>query len=231
MIQISNDVQYVIDRIFLDCATSRVKNLDICGEIDSTISKLDKTIYHRKAKNIINVPFGWKRDNLYVLKVRCYYFSYEITYLTDDILITIEEVAKDGRILTESNMSYSQKEILYESIMKDIAKIVKKHINEARSEEELTEEEANYLHGCCDDWVRQNFKKGDTIILIEEYDYDIEAYCIGHALLKRNGIFLDVRGYMDSMEEVLEPFDFNDDYILEFKTLSEFDKYVKSLEN
>ena len=102
--------------------------------------------------------------------------------------------------------------------MKDIAKIVKKHINEARSEEELTEEEANYLHGCCDDWVRQNFKKGDTIILIEEYDYDI-------------GIFLDVRGYMDSMEEVLEPFDFNDDYILEFKTLSEFDKYVKSLEN
>lgn len=121
---------------------------------------------------------------------------------------------------------------LYENIMYDLNETFnEKYLNEERDEDELTPEEDEYLHGRCDDWVRENFQKGDTIVLIEEYDYDIDAYCIGHALLKRNGRYLDVRGYMDDMEEVLEPFDFTDDDVLEFKSLAKFNKYVQSLEN
>lgn len=131
MIQLFNDVQQVLDRLFLDCVTSKVKKLDVCGEIDSAISKLDKITSHKKAKDVDNAPFAWKRDNMFVLKVRYYMFSYKISSLPQGVLVAVEEVAKNGQIITEKKcLSYSDKKTLYESIMKEVAVIVKRTINE-----------------------------------------------------------------------------------------------------
>lgn len=130
MIQISNDVQQVIDRIFLDCATSKVKKLDICGEIDTAISKLDKITFHKKAKDVDEAPFAWKREDLFLLKVRYYMFSYKILNLPQGILVTVEEVAKNGQIITEKEIiSYSEKKEIYESVMTVFAKALKCSLN------------------------------------------------------------------------------------------------------
>lgn len=91
-------------------------------------------------------------------------------------------------------------------------------------------DDVDYLHGDCQDWVIQNFKRGDLIVVIQEYDWDIEEICMAHSLLKRKGKFLDVRGYMDTMDEVLEEFDCDDSDVLYFKTLKEFKNYLDDMQ-
>lgn len=59
----------MLDRLFLDCVTSKVKKLDVCGEIDSAISKLDKITSHKKAfdADITNkeaIRLEWNRNNM-----------------------------------------------------------------------------------------------------------------------------------------------------------------------
>ena len=88
----------------------------------------------------------------------------------------------------------------------------------------------DYLHGDCQNWVIQNFKRGDLIVVIQEYDWDVECTCMAHSLLKRKGKFLDVRGYMDTMDEVLEEFDCDDSDVLYFNTLKEFKNYLDQME-
>lgn len=53
--------------------------------------------------------------------------------------------------------------------------------------------------------------------------------CMGHSLIYRNGKFVDVRGEMNTMEEVLSEFDFGDDDMLEFDTLEEFKNYLDDM--
>ena len=53
---------------------------------------------------------------------------------------------------------------------------------------------------------------------------------MGHSLIFRNGKYVDVRGEMDTMEEVLDEFDFTDDDMLEFETLDEFKEYLDEME-
>lgn len=89
--------------------------------------------------------------------------------------------------------------------------------------------EEDYLHGYCQDWVIENYQKGDKIIVFQEYDYDIDETCMGHSVLFRNGKYVDVRGEMDDVDEVLDEFDFTDDDVLEFKTLPAFKKYLKNM--
>ena len=52
---------------------------------------------------------------------------------------------------------------------------------------------------------------------------------MGHSVLFRNGKYVDVRGEMDDVDEVLDEFDFTDDDVLEFKTLPAFKKYLKNM--
>ena len=87
-----------------------------------------------------------------------------------------------------------------------------------------------YLHGNCQDWVIDNYQEGDTVVVIREYDYDIDETCMVHSLLKRDGKFLDVRGYMDDMDEVLEEFDCDDSDVLELDNLKEFKEYLDNME-
>ena len=88
----------------------------------------------------------------------------------------------------------------------------------------------DYLHGDCQQWVINNYREGDKIIVLQEYDYDIDETCMGHSLIFRNGKYVDVRGEMDTMEEVFDEFDFTDDDMLEFETLDEFKEYLDEME-
>ena len=64
-----------------------------------------------------------------------------------------------------------------------------------------------YLHGSCHQWVFDNFRPGDKIFVMTDYDYDIDDYALVHCGLIRNGKYLDVRGVMNSEQEVLDEFD------------------------
>lgn len=87
----------------------------------------------------------------------------------------------------------------------------------------------DYLHGSCQDWVISNYVKGDTIVVIQEYDFEIDTICMAHCVLKRNGYYYDVRGKLNNMEEVLEEFDCDDSDIIEFDNINEFKGYLKEM--
>ena len=52
---------------------------------------------------------------------------------------------------------------------------------------------------------------------------------MAHTLLKRNGRYLDVRGYMDSMEEVLDEFDCDDSDVITYDNLEDFEQYLDDM--
>ena len=108
------------------------------------------------------------------------------------------------------------KEIIYEQVMKEVSKNLKMIL------EEYDDDMCDWLHGDCHQWVINNYQIGDIILAIIEYDFDLDTDCLGHALIIRNGKYLDARGYMDTIEEVLEEFDFDADSTIKFKTLDEF---------
>lgn len=87
-----------------------------------------------------------------------------------------------------------------------------------------------YLHGNCHEWVINNYKEGDIIVVIQEYDYDIDTTCMAHCLLYRNGYYYDVRGKLNNIEEVLEEFDCDDSDIIDFNDINDFIKYLKEMD-
>lgn len=121
-------------------------------------------------------------------------------------------------------MNGNQQKYIYKNIILEIAKTVKQRINEL-----YENEEPDYLHGECQQWVINNFKPGDLIIVFQEYDYDIDKTCMAHSLIFRNNKYIDARGEMDDIEEVLDEFDCTDDDMLEFKTLKQFKTYLKNM--
>ncbi len=104
--------------------------------------------------------------------------------------------------------------------MKDIKTIIKESVEETLDE---------YLHGSCQEWVMNNYKSGDIIVVIQEYDYEIDCICMAHCLLYRNGYYYDVRGKLNDMEEVLEEFDCDDSDIIEFNNINDFIIYLKEM--
>lgn len=112
------------------------------------------------------------------------------------------------------------KEIIYEQVMKEVSKNLKMIL------EEYDDDMCDWLHGDCHQWVINNYQIGDIILAIIEYDFDLDTDCLGHALIIRNGKYLDVRGYMNTIEEVLEEFDFDADSTIKFYTLDEFKEWL-----
>jgi hypothetical protein len=88
----------------------------------------------------------------------------------------------------------------------------------------------DYLHGSCQKWVMNNYKRGDIIVVIQEYDYEIDCICMAHCLLYRNGYYYDARGKLNDMEEVLEEFDCDDSDIIEFNNINDFIIYLKEMD-
>lgn len=95
------------------------------------------------------------------------------------------------------------------------------HIDESK----LTEDD--YLHGFCYQWVFENYEDGDEIFVMTDYDPDIKDYALLHCGLMRDGKFVDVRGEMETKEEVLEPFDYSNELDIEILNLEEFKYFCR----
>lgn len=98
-----------------------------------------------------------------------------------------------------------------------------------RLNEDYNDEYEEFLHGNCHQWVIDNFRHGDIIVVIQEWDWEIGETCLAHALLKRNGRYLDVRGFMNTMDEVLEEFDCDDSDVLYYDKLEDFILYLEDM--
>lgn len=84
-----------------------------------------------------------------------------------------------------------------------------------------------YLHGFCHQWVLDNFRPGDKIFVMTDYDYDIDDYALVHCGLIRNGKYLDVRGVMNSEQEVLDEFDYGPELEIQIMDKKQFLEYCK----
>lgn len=62
--------------------------------------------------------------------------------------------------------------------------------------------------------------------MIEEVEWELDdALVVGHCVLIRNGRYLDARGFMDTMDEVLAEYDFDDTFTHTFDSLEKFIEY------
>ena len=76
------------------------------------------------------------------------------------------------------------------------------------------------LNGACQEWIIDNYQPGDKILVIEEVEWELDdALVVGHCVLIRNGRYLDARGFMDTMDEVLAEYDFDDTFTHTFDSL------------
>ena len=102
MVVTSEDVRNVLNRIYLVGIAYNGKPPKIYFDCIEAIENLDKSIENVYAKSLQNVPFAWKRDNMLVCKVGKYCFSYVKFNIGDEIIISVEEVAENGIIITEN---------------------------------------------------------------------------------------------------------------------------------
>lgn len=115
MVIISNEVENVLDRIFLVGIAYNGNIPTLYTKAKSAILNLDKTPSNVYASSVNNAPYAWKRDNLLVLVVGKLMFSYEKNTLKDgSIGIVVHEVAENGRIVTE--MQNRVKRVVTETI-------------------------------------------------------------------------------------------------------------------
>ena len=99
MVIISNEVLNVLNRIFLVGIAYKGRIPNIYGNIITKIENLDKSVMNVFASSVNNAPYAWKREDLLVLVVGKYMFSYE--KYEDENLVIVHEVAENGRIVTE----------------------------------------------------------------------------------------------------------------------------------
>lgn len=110
-----------------------------------------------------------------------------------------------------------------------IKESVRKVLQEIDTKPRLNEslEYDDYLHGSCHQWVLDNYMPGDKIFVITDYDYDIEDYALVHCGIYRDNQYIDVRGCMDDIDEVLEEFDYGEEMEVRIMSFSEFISYCK----
>lgn len=100
------------------------------------------------------------------------------------------------------------------------------------SEEELENLGSNlitYLHGKCDEWVLGNYKDSDKILVILEFDYNINRDCLLHCCLIRDGNFIDVRGETSNLDDVLDGFDYDEYSVLCCENKDSFKTILKRI--
>lgn len=109
MVLINNDVENVLNRIFLVGIGYNGKIPPLYAKARNKILQLDKTITSTNASAVNNAPFAWKRDKMLVLVVGNLMFSYRRkTARNSDVVIIVEEVAQNGKILTETKPNISR---------------------------------------------------------------------------------------------------------------------------
>ena len=102
MVIASNEVENVLNRIFLVGIAYNGQIPPLYTKAQTAILNLDKTVANVYASSVANAPYAWKRDNVLVLVVGKLMFSYfRKTNKNGDIIIVVDEVAENGQIVTE----------------------------------------------------------------------------------------------------------------------------------
>ena len=102
MVIASNEVENVLNRIFLVGIAYNGQIPPLYTKAQTAILNLDKTVANVYASSVANAPYAWKRDNVLVLAVGKLMFSYlRKTNKNGDIIIVVDEVAENGQIVTE----------------------------------------------------------------------------------------------------------------------------------
>ena len=99
MVITSNEVENVLNRIFLVGIAYNGQIPTLYAKARTSILNLDKTVANVFASSVNNAPYAWKRENLLVLVVGKYMFSY--SKFDDGNLVVVHEVAENKRIMTE----------------------------------------------------------------------------------------------------------------------------------
>ena len=117
MVITSNEVENVLNRIFLVGIAYNGQIPPLYTKAQTAILNLDKTVANVYASSVANAPYAWKRDNVLVLVVGKLMFSYlRKTNKNGDIIIVVDEVAENGQIVTEREKKI--KAIIRETIEK-----------------------------------------------------------------------------------------------------------------
>jgi hypothetical protein len=87
--------------------------------------------------------------------------------------------------------------------------------------------DADYMDGFCHRWVLDNFTDGDEIFVMTGYDPDTKDTCLIHCGLMRGGRFVDVRGEMESKEDVTGPFGEDDGIQFSILNMDEFKRFCE----
>ena len=97
--------------------------------------------------------------------------------------------------------------------------------------EEIQEKDKiNYLHGHCDEWVLENYQNGDTAVIWNEWNEELNKVCLIHCYIIRNGKYLDVRGETENIEDVKEGFDYwNDNATYYCKNIEEYKMMIRKI--
>jgi hypothetical protein len=99
MVIISHEVLNVLNRIFVVGIAYNRQIPTLYAKARTSILNLDKTVANVFASSVNNAPYAWKRENLLVLVVGKYMFSY--SKFDDGNLVVVHEVAENKRIVTE----------------------------------------------------------------------------------------------------------------------------------
>jgi hypothetical protein len=84
-----------------------------------------------------------------------------------------------------------------------------------------------YLHGNCEKWVIENYQEGDIpVAVLEDRESGVGLM---HSFLKRNGMFLDIRGETEDFGDVLEAFDYGEYRVVEYPNLQAFAKEMNDI--
>ena len=121
MVIVDGTIRNVLNRIFLVGIANSGKIPMLYSQAINALNSLDKTIASTNASAVNNAPFAWKRDKMLVLVVGNLMFSYRRkTARNGDVVVIVEEVAQNGKILTETKPNISR--IISETIDRDLEK-------------------------------------------------------------------------------------------------------------
>ena len=109
MVIVDGTIRNVLNRIFLVGIANGGKIPMLYSQAINALNSLDKTIASTNASAVNNAPFAWKRDKMLVLVVGNLMFSYRRkTARNGDVVVIVEEVAQNGKILTETKPNISR---------------------------------------------------------------------------------------------------------------------------
>lgn len=122
----------------------------------------------------------------------------------------------------ESELVKSLADTIKELIQNNKNKIFRKESSKNKLDKD------DYMHGYCQIWALDNYKKGDRFFVITDYDYDIDETVLVHCGLYRNGKRIDASGVHNSLEDALVEFDYGSDVEETIENRDEFLKTLKS---